>query len=139
MKTQQRNILKKEISITGKENNIQLDNLFDFLKAYEQASKSTQIPLPTLKIEIGSQLSKNNLFDHFHEDIRENSNSQICLSFRFARNDECVCSIKKFNIHGDHLTVAEIVHINIHKSYSLYKKRHLIGYKCGFCESDHDI
>ena len=50
MKTQQRYILKEERSISRKENVVLLYTSHDFLKSHEQASKSTQIPLPKLKL-----------------------------------------------------------------------------------------
>ena len=116
-----------------------LDSLRVFLKAYEQASKSTQIPLPRPKIENGSTLWKDNLFAYFPKDIREHSNSQIRLSLRFEQYNKCVFSIKKFDLQGDHLILAEIVSNFQHKVYRLYQTRYLVGYKCGFCESNYDI
>ena len=94
MKTQRRYILKEEISISRKEIVALPDNLGDFLRSYEQARKSTQLPLLGPKIELGSTLSEDNLFAHCYGVIRENSNSQIHLSFPFVQNDKCVFSIK---------------------------------------------
>ena len=57
IKTQQPQSLKK-ISISRKEIVVPLDKLRKFRKAYEQACKSTQIPLPRPKIENSSSMHK---------------------------------------------------------------------------------
>ena len=61
IKTQQRQRLK-EISISRKEIVVLLDKLRKFRKAYEQASKSTQIPLSRPKKEISSLMHKTTYF-----------------------------------------------------------------------------
>ena len=116
-----------------------LANLRAFLKLDEQASKATQIPLPRHKIKVGSTLSKDNLFAQCYENIREFSNSQIRLPYRFEQNNKCFFSIKKFKFDGDQLILAEIVYNNHHETQRVCKNRCLNGYKCGFCESNYDI
>ena len=65
-----------------------LDNLSDFLKADELASKFTQISLPRPKIEIVSTLPKRDFCVQCYKDIPEQpSNSQQSLSFRFEQNN----------------------------------------------------
>ena len=98
----------------------------DFLKPYKQASKTSQVPPPVPKIEIGCLLSKDNLFHHYYEDIREPSNDQLRLFFRFEQNNKCVFSIKTFYIRGDQLILAEILNKNHHQIYSLDKYRNVV-------------
>ena len=73
-----------------------LDSLGEFLKAFDQANKVLQIPLPKPKFEIGFTKSKDELFSHCYKDIVEQLNRQIRLSFRFQKIKTCVFSIKKF-------------------------------------------
>ena len=71
IKTQQRYILQEEVNISKKELTCLVDNLRDFLKTFDQASKCIQIPLPKPEVEIGSTESKDNLFAHYYNDIIE--------------------------------------------------------------------
>ena len=57
----------------------------EFLKAFDQANKVSQIPLPKPKFEIGYTKAKNELFTHCYKDIVEHLNRQIRLSFRFEK------------------------------------------------------
>ena len=52
-KLQQRFTLKEEVSISKKEIESLLDSLREFLKAFDQANKVSQIPLSKPKFEIG--------------------------------------------------------------------------------------
>ena len=63
-KLQQRFILKEEVSVSKKENGSLLDKLGEFLKAFDQAKKVSQIPLPKPKFEIGFTKGKDELFSH---------------------------------------------------------------------------
>ena len=83
-KTQQPNILKEELSITGKEIVVLLDNLRDFLKAQEQAIKSSHYRDAKLKLALHYDV-----FAHCYKDTQKHSNSQIHLSFRFEHNNKC--------------------------------------------------
>ena len=74
LKTQQRYILPEEMNISKRELTCLVDNLRDFLKTFDQASKCIQIPLPNPRVEIGSTKSKNNLFAHDYNDIIEQPN-----------------------------------------------------------------
>ena len=96
LKTQQRYILQEEVNISKRELTCLVDNLRDFLKTVDQASKCIQIPLPKPKVEIGSTMSKDNFFAHHYNDIIEHPNRQLRLSFRFGNNNSCVFSLKKF-------------------------------------------
>ena len=69
IKTQQRCILQEEVKISKRELTCLVDNLRDFPKTFDQASKCTQIPLPKPKVEIGSKKSKDNLSAHHYNDI----------------------------------------------------------------------
>ena len=84
-KLQQRIILEEEVSISKKEIELLLDSLCEFLKAFEQANKVSQIPLPALKFEIGLTKSKNDFSRHCYTDIVEHLNRQIRLVFRFEK------------------------------------------------------
>ena len=96
-KLQQRFILKEEASISKKEIESLLDSLGEFLKAFDQADKVSQIPLPKPKLQIGFTKAKDELFSHCYKDIVEHLNRQIRLSFRFGKNKTCVFSIKSLN------------------------------------------
>ena len=82
-KLQQRFILEEEVSIFKKANKSLLDSLGEFLKAFDQANKVSQIPLPKPKFEIGFTKAKDEVFTHCYKDIAEHLNRQIRLSFRF--------------------------------------------------------
>ena len=97
-KLQQRFILKEEVSISKNEIESLLDSLGEFLQAFDQANKVSQIPLPKPKFEIGFIKAKNELFSHCYKDIAEHLNRQIPISFRFEKNSTCVSSIKNLNI-----------------------------------------
>ena len=64
LKTQQLYILQEEIITSKRKLNSLVDRLRGFLKTFDHASKSIQIPLPKPKLEIGSTKSKDNLFGH---------------------------------------------------------------------------
>ena len=65
LRTQQRYLLQEEVVvISNRKLTCLVDNLRDFLKTFDQASKCKQIPLPKPKVEIGSKKSKDNLFAH---------------------------------------------------------------------------
>ena len=98
---QQRFILKEEVSNSKKGIESLLDSLGEFLKAFDQANKVSQIRLPKPKFEIGYTKAKNELFSHCYKDIVEHLNRQIRLPFRFEKNNTCVCSIKNLEHYGD--------------------------------------
>ena len=76
-KLQQRFILKEEVSNSEKEIESLLDSLDELLKAFDQANKVSQIPLPKPKFEIGFTRAKDELFTHCYKDIVEHLNRQI--------------------------------------------------------------
>ena len=57
-KLQQRFILKEEVSSSKNEIESLLDSLGEFLKAFDQANKVSQIPLPKPEFEIGFTKAK---------------------------------------------------------------------------------
>ena len=63
-KLQQRFILKEEVSISKNEIESLPDSLGEFLKAFDQANKVSQIPLTKPKFEIGFTKAKDKLFSH---------------------------------------------------------------------------
>ena len=76
-KLQQRFILKEEISISKNEIESLLDSLGEFLKAFDQAKKVSQIPVPKPKLEVGFTKAKDELFSYCYKDIVEHLNRQI--------------------------------------------------------------
>ena len=67
-------ILKEKVSISKKEIESLLNSLGDFLKAFDQANKVSQIPLPKRKFEIGFTKAKDELFSQCYKDIVEHLN-----------------------------------------------------------------
>ena len=82
-KSQQRFMLKEEVSISKTELESLLDSLGEFLKAFDQANKMSQVTLPKPNFEIGFTKTKDELFSHCCKDIAEHLNRQIQLTFRF--------------------------------------------------------
>ena len=115
LKTQQRYILQEEVNISKRELNCFVDNLRDFLKTFDQASKCIQIPLPKPKVEIGSTKSKDNLFPLYYNDIIEHPNRQIRLPFRFGNNNSCVFSLKNLNYTVINLSLQKLSTLTIVK------------------------
>ena len=139
LKTQQRCMLQEEVNISKRELTCLVDNLRDFLKTFDQASRCIQIPLPKPKVEIGSTKSKDNLFVHHYNDIIEHPNRQIRLSFRFGNNNSCVFSLKNFELHGNQFILTEIVNLNHREIHHLYKNRYYVANKCEFIESNYNV
>ena len=138
LKTQQRYILQQEVNIAKRELICLVDNLRDFLKVFDQASKCKEITLPKPKVEIGSTKSKGNIFAHYYNDIIEHPNRQIRLSFRFGNNNSCVFSLNKFELHGNHFIPREIVNLNHRKFHHLYKNRYYVSNNCELIESNYN-
>ena len=139
LETQQRYILQEEVNISKRELTCLVDSLRDFLKSFDQASKCVQIPLTKTKIDIGSKKLKDNLFAHYYNDIIEHPNRQIRSSVRFANNNSCVFSIKKFELHGNQFIPTEIVNLNYREIHHLYKNRCYVADKCDIFESNYDL
>ena len=139
LKTQQRYILRKEVNISKRELTCLVDNLRDFLKTFDQASKCIQIPLPKPKVEIGSTKSKDNLFAHHYNDIIEHPNRHIRLSFRLGNNNSCVFSLKKFELHGNQFILTEIANLNHREIHHLYKNRYYVENKCEIIQSNYNV
>ena len=99
----------------------QLDSLGEFLKAFDQANKVSQIPLPKPTFEIGFTKAKDELFSHCHKDVAEHLNRQIRISFRFEKNNTGVFSIKKFEPYGDQFILTEAVNLGYREIKHLYK------------------
>ena len=111
-KSQQRLFLKKEVSISKKEIESLLDSLGEFLKAFDQANKVSQIPLAKLKFENGFTKAEDELFKHCYMDMVEHLNRQLRFSFRSEKNKTFVFSIKKFELYGDHFILTEVVNLS---------------------------
>ena len=135
-KTQQRYILQEEVNISKRELTCLVDSLRIFLKTFYHASKCIQIPLPKPKVEIGSTKSKDNLFNHYYNDIIEHSNRQTRLSFRLGNNNSWVFSIKMFELHGNQFISTETVNLNHRKIHHLYRSRYYVANKCERFESN---
>ena len=70
-KLQQQFILKEKVSNSKKETESRLDNLGEFLRAFHQTNKVSQIPLPRLKFKIGFTKAKDELYTQCYKDIAE--------------------------------------------------------------------
>ena len=116
-----------------------VDNLHDFLKTLDQASKCIQIPLAKPKVEIGSTKSKDNLFAHYYNDIIEHPIRQICLSFRFGNNKCCGFSFKEFESHGNQLILKEVVNRNLREIHHPYENRYYVANKREIFESNYNV
>ena len=138
-KLEQRFILKEEVSISKNEIESLLDSLGEFLKAFDQANKVSQIPLPKPKFEIGFTKAKDKLFSHCYKDIVEHLNRQIRLSFRFEKNNNCVFSIKKFEHYGNQFILTEVVNLGYREIKHLYKNRYFVAYKCDIFQSNYNV
>ena len=138
-KLQQRFILKEEVSISKKEIESLLDSLGEVLKAFDQANKVSQIPLPKPKLEIGFTKAKDELFTDYYKDVVEQLNRQIRLSFRFEKNKTCVFSIKKFAHYGDQFIPTEVVNLSYREIKHLYKYRFFVAYKCDIFGSNYNV
>ena len=138
-KLQHRFILKEEVSISKKEIESLLDSLGESLKAFDQANKVSQIPLPKPKFEIGFTKAKDELFSHCYKDIIDLLNGQIRLSFHFEENKTCVFSIKKFEQYGDQFILTEVVNLGYLEIKHLYKNRFFVAYKCNIFQSNYDV
>ena len=122
-----------------KEIESQLDSLGEFLKAFDQANKVSQIPLPKPKLEIGFTKTKNELFSHCYKEIVEQLNRQIRLSFRFEKKTRVVFSIKKFEQYGDQFILTEVVNLSYREIKHLHKNRFFVAYKCNIFESNYNV
>ena len=134
-KLQRRFILKEEVSNSKNEIESLLDSLGEFLKAFDQANKVSQIPLPEPKFEIGFTKAKDELLSHCYKDIVEHLNRQIRLSFRFEKNKTGVFSIRKFEHYGNQFVLTEVVNLGYREIKHLYKNRFFVAYKCDIFES----
>ena len=97
-KLQQRFTLTEEVSNFEKEIEYLLDNFGEFLKAFDQANKVTQIPFSKPNFEIGFTKAKDELFSHCYKDIVEHLNKQFRLSFRFEKKRLASFPSKSLNI-----------------------------------------
>ena len=137
--TQERYILHEEVNISKRELTCLVDNLRDFFKTFDQASKCIQTPLPNPKAEIGYTKSKDNLFAHHYNDIIEHPNRQIHLSFRFGNNHSCVFFLKKFELQLNHFILTEIVNLNHREIHHLCKNRYYVANNCEIIESKYNV
>ena len=71
LQTQQRYILREEVTISKTELSSVVNSLHEFSKTFDKASKFLQFPLRKPKTEIGYTKSKDNLFAHYYNDIIE--------------------------------------------------------------------
>ena len=138
-KLQQRFILKEEVSISKNEIESLLDSLGEFFKAFDQANKVSQIPLPKPKFEIGFKKAKDELFSHCYKDIVEHLNRQIRISFRFEKNKTFVFSVKKFEHYGDQFILTEVVNLGYREINLLYKNRFFVAYECNIFQCNYDV
>ena len=81
-------LFSKKKSAFQKKIEFLLDSLSEFLEAFDQGNKVSQIQLHKPKFEIGFTKAKDELFSHCYNDIVEHSNRQIRLSFRFEKKQD---------------------------------------------------
>ena len=129
-KLQQRFILKEKVSIPTREMEALLDSSGDFLKAFDQANKISQIPLPKPKFEIGFTKGNDELFSHFYKDIAGHWNRQVRLSLHFEKNKTCLFSIKKFEHYGDRFILTENINLGYREIKHLYKNQFFSIFCC---------
>ena len=138
-KLQQRFILKEEVTISKKEIESLLDSLGEFLKAFDQANKVSQIPLSKPNFDIGFTKAKDELFSHFYKEIFEHLNRQNPLSFRFDKKTR----LGSFPSKNLNITVIisflEVVNLCYREIIHLYKNRFFVAYKCDFFESNYNV
>ena len=139
LKTQQRDILQEEVNIFKRELTCFVDNLCDFLKTFDQASKCIRISLPKPKVEIGSTKTKDKLFVHYYNDIIGHPNGQIRLSLQFGNNNSCVFPLKKFELNGNQFILTEIVNLSHREIHHLHKNRYYVANKCEIIESNYCV
>ena len=139
LKTQQRYILQEEVDISKRELICSVDSLRGFHKVFDHASKCTQNFPPKPKVEIGSTKSKGNLFAHYYNDITEHPKGHVRLSFRFGNYNSGVFSNAKFELHGNHYILTEIVNPNHREIHHLYKNRYYVVNNCENIESNYDV
>ena len=140
LKNQQSFILEEEVSVSLKELAAISNTLRQFSKQYDKTVRFPALyPLPKPKQEIGFTLSKHELFALYFQDIKEQCNRQIRLSFRFERNKECCFFIKKFQIVGEQNFLTEIINLRHFEVHSLYKNRYCIASKSGIFDRNYDI
>ena len=130
LKTQQRYFLQEEVNISKRELTCSVDNVRNFLKSFDQASKCIQIPLQKPKFDIGSTKSKDNLLAHYYKYIIEHPNRQIRLSLRIENNQSCEFAIKKFELHGNQFNLTEFVNFSRCKIHHLYRNRYYVANNC---------
>ena len=138
-KLQQRFILKEEVSISKRKTETLLDSSSEFLKAFDQANKKSQIPLPKPKFEIGFTKAKDGLFSHCYKSIVEHLNRQNPLSLRLEKNKTCVFSVKKSEHYVDQCIFTEVVNLGYREIKHLFRNRFFVAYKCDIFESNYDI
>ena len=109
-----------------------MDSLRDFFKIFDQANKSSQIPLPKPKIEIRSAKSRDNLFSHYHKDIIERSKRQLLSVLKITT----LTSLSSESLNYKVL-VTEIVNLNHREILHLYKYRYYVNNNCEKIESNY--
>ena len=139
LKTQQRNILLKEVIIYKKELSSLVGRLRDSLKTSDKAKKCSQNPIPKPKIEIGATKSKNNLFAQNYNDYIEHPKRQTRLSIRFGNNKFFVFSIKQFELYGNQFFLTESLNFNHREIHHLYRNLYHIANKCEMNESNYYV
>ena len=130
---------RKNSAFTKKEIEPLLDSLGEFLKAFDQANKVSQIPLPKPKFEIGFTKAKDELFSYCYREIAEHLNRQIRLSFRFQKNRTCVFSIKTLEPYGDQFILTEVVNLITAKSNISTRNVFFVAHKCDIFESNYNV
>ena len=132
-------ISRNNSAFLKKENEPPLDSLVEFLKAFDQVNKVSQIPFPEPKFEIGFTTAKDELVSQFYKVIDEHLNRQIRLCFELEKKKTCVFSIKKFEHYGDQFILTDVVNLGYCEIKQLYKNRFFVAYMCDIFESKNNV
>ena len=64
---------------------------------------------------------------------------KIVYPFDLEKNNSCIFSIKKFELHGNHFILTEIVRLDHREIHYLCKNRYYVANKCQIIESIYDV
>ena len=113
-----------------------VDSRLGLLQTLDQSIKSLQIPLPKLKIEIWSTISKDDPFCHCYNDKIELSKRQIWLLFCFGIHKTWILAIKKIELHAVQLILTEHVNLKHREIYHYYNSWFYLANKIDKVESN---
>ena len=138
-KKQQRFLFQEEINFSRRQLSSFVESLRAFLKTFDKASESLQIPKLKPTIGIHYLKSTDNLVAQYYQNIIEFSNWHIYLPFRFQNNKSCIFSFKSFELHGNQFILTQNVSRNLCDFHHVYMKRLNVAKKRGVNERKYDL